>query len=99
MVVDARRTDEAMTPAALLWQPSRERVESALLSRFMRRAGERWQTDLPDYARLHRWSWQQPEQFWRSVWEECGVVGTPGDQVLIDANQMPGARMTRGEVE
>jgi acetoacetyl-CoA synthetase len=44
------------------------------------------------YAELHRWSIDQPEQFWRAVWEFTGVIGEPGDVVVRDFNRMPGAK-------
>lgn len=46
--------------------------------------------DPADYAGLHAWSVAEPDAFWRDVWEECGVIGEPGDVVLGDAS-MPGA--------
>ena len=40
---------------------------------------------------LHRWSVDSPHEFWRAVWDFCGVIGEPGDTVLAD-DAMPGAR-------
>jgi acetoacetyl-CoA synthetase len=48
---------------------------------------------LRDYAGLHRWSVEQPEHFWREVWDFGGVIATrQGERVLADADRMPGAR-------
>ncbi|PID78694.1 acetoacetate--CoA ligase [bacterium DOLZORAL124_64_63] len=48
---------------------------------------------LGSYAELFGWSTDQPESFWREVWEFCGVVGSgPGTVVLEDGQRMPGAR-------
>jgi hypothetical protein len=34
----------------------------------------------------------QPEAFWTSVWEQCGVLGERGPTVLENGEWMPGAR-------
>jgi acetoacetyl-CoA synthetase len=34
------------------------------------------------FRQLHRWSIEQPESFWNSVWDFCGVIGDPGDPVV-----------------
>ena len=30
--------------------------------------------------------------FWRRLWDFAGVIGTPGERVLLDGDRMPGAR-------
>jgi len=75
-----------------LWQPSAERIAAARLSSFTAAVQQRWQVDCSDYASLWRWSLEQPEAFWTSVWEECGVLGEAGATVLEGRNRMPGAR-------
>lgn len=44
------------------------------------------------YDKLWRWSIEQQEAFWDSLWDWCGIVGDKGDRVLIKGNDMPGAR-------
>ncbi len=42
---------------------------------------------------LWRWSVANPEEFWRLVWDFCGVIGDgPGEVGLENPDQMPGAR-------
>jgi acetoacetyl-CoA synthetase len=77
---------------APLWQPSAGVLEQAGMSRFARAAERRWQHKFGDYETLHRWSYEQPREFWTSLWEFAGIVGDPGDTVLIDGNRMPGAK-------
>src|SRR5262245_44560506 len=90
-VAGRQRGRKAM--AEPLWRPSAERVAAANLTRFMQEAGERWGEALPDYATLYRWSIEQPESFWRSVWSFCGVIAErQGEVALVDGGKMPGAR-------
>jgi acetoacetyl-CoA synthetase len=65
-----------MNQDAPLWVPSPERAAATRLARFRRRAG------FPDYPSLHEWSIRQPERFWALVWDECGVLGDPGERVV-----------------
>ena len=78
---------------APLWQPSRERVLASNLTAFARAAEPEAGFPLSDYAALYRFSIEQPERFWRSLWKFAGVLGTGEDEVgLVDAQRMPGAR-------
>ena len=76
-----------------LWRPTPDRIARANLTRFTGFVTERWGNSCPDYQALYRWSIESPEQFWLSLWDFCGVIGEAGnDTVLVDGEQMPGAR-------
>ncbi|MBL8481940.1 MAG: acetoacetate--CoA ligase [Rhodocyclaceae bacterium] len=75
-----------------MWTPSAERVREAVVTRFAAVASAKWGVDLPDWDALWRWSVDQPEKFWVSVWEFGGVIGTRGERTLVDGDRMPGAR-------
>ena len=75
-----------------LWQPSAAGIADANMTAFLRDANSRWAMNLSDYAALYRWSVEQPEQFWTSVWDFCDVIATQrGERVLVDGDKMPGA--------
>ena len=72
-----------------LWQPSAARVAEANLTRFAAPLG----FEPPDYVALHRWSIADRAEFWREVWDFCGVVGDIGDGPwLVDGERFPGSR-------
>jgi acetoacetyl-CoA synthetase len=77
--------------AQILWQPSAERIAAANMTTFAREAGQRWGRTFADYAALHRWSVEQPEEFWSSLWDYAEVIGNKGAAVLRDGDRMPGA--------
>ncbi|MFN7425077.1 MAG: acetoacetate--CoA ligase [bacterium] len=84
-------------PALPLWSPSADRVERSHLKRFMREVERRWGVHCSDHASLYRWSIEQPERFWLSVWDFCDVVAqTRGEVVLEEGDRMPGARWFPG---
>jgi len=76
-----------------IWQPSRQRVEAANLSAFIRAVEEEWRIPIGDYPSLYRWSIDEPERFWKSLWSFAGVrCSERGDRALRDGDRMPGAR-------
>jgi acetoacetyl-CoA synthetase len=66
-----------------LWRPSPERAAGTNLRVFMGSASERWGIELATFPEAHRWSVARPDQFWRSVWEDAGLVGEPGERVVL----------------
>jgi acetoacetyl-CoA synthetase len=73
-----------------LWDPPRELVENALMTRYMRSLGR----EFGSYAELHRWSVEELEAFWASIWDHFRVEGGY-DAVLADRS-MPGAQWFPG---
>ena len=77
----------------LLWQPSPERKAAANLTRFIDYVNQTWKAGASDYPSLYDWSIREPEQFWQSIWNFCGVIGDMGAApYLLDGGKMPGAR-------
>ncbi|MDP1609704.1 MAG: acetoacetate--CoA ligase [Sulfuritalea sp.] len=77
-----------------VWQPSAKRIAASRLTAFMAAAEMRWNRRLAnaDYQTLHAWSIEHPEEFWVSVWEFGEVRGEMGSTVVVDREQMPGAK-------
>ena len=80
-------------PVQPMWEPSQEAIEQAQLTQFARHCVRRFGLDLNSYPDFYRWTVDEPELFWDSVWEWCGVVsGRKGSSVLVDGDKMPGAK-------
>ncbi|MBI4030911.1 MAG: acetoacetate--CoA ligase [Proteobacteria bacterium] len=78
---------------APLWNPPKDLLENSQLAGFMRRmAVETGDESLRDYRNLWRWSVDNMEAFWSSLWDYCGVIGEKGSTVLDNPGQMPGAQ-------
>ena len=76
-----------MTASATpLWTPTAERVDRSAMSRMLVRAG------VSDYPALHRWSVNEPESFWREVWDQCGVIGDAGERTIEQGATMRATR-------
>jgi acetoacetyl-CoA synthetase len=87
------QAEAAGTP---LWTPSAEWRERAEMTRFMAWASERWGRQLDDYGELWRWSVDELEDFWASIWEFCAVRASRRYERVLDARRMPGARWFEG---
>jgi acetoacetyl-CoA synthetase len=81
-----------------MWRPSRDEVDRAQLTRFMRDNG------VADYAALYRWSVDHAEEFWPALWHFCAVVADarpgkdPWDRVLRGAGRVAPPNKTDGPV-
>jgi acetoacetyl-CoA synthetase len=76
-----------------MWTPSPERIAGANITGFMHAVRDRYGVVVRDYGELYAWSVREPERFWQSVWSYCGVIAeTAGHEVVVDRNDMPGAR-------
>ncbi|MCC5868301.1 MAG: acetoacetate--CoA ligase [Gammaproteobacteria bacterium] len=80
-----------------LWTPSAERIDASRCTQFMRHIERHDGAQIGNFAELHRFSVQQPERFWTSVWEFCDVrAERRGERVLVHGDRMPGARWFPG---
>jgi acetoacetyl-CoA synthetase len=75
-----------------IWSPGPVRRQTANIRRFIDLARRELDPGIFEYRDLHRFSIEHPRQFWRAVWDFCGIVGTPGETVVEHFDQMPGAR-------
>ncbi len=76
-----------------IWQPSRQRIEAANLTAFIRAVEGEWRVAIGDYPTLYRWSIEQPDHFWKSLWSFAKVsCAERGRCALRDGDRMPGAR-------
>jgi acetoacetyl-CoA synthetase len=79
-----------------LWEPTQADRERAEMTRFMRWAAERHGREFDDYEELWRWSVQEIEEFWASIWEFCEVRSSRTYERPLAQRRMPGARWFTG---
>ncbi len=54
---------------------------------------ERYKAPIHDYASLHKWSVEFPENFWNAVWDFCEIrCSQQAQQTIEDGARMPGAK-------
>jgi acetoacetyl-CoA synthetase len=79
-----------------LWVPSAADVERAEMTRFMRFAGERRGAAFADYDELWRWSVDELEEFWASIWDFRGVRASKPYERVLSSREMPGTEWFAG---
>ena len=67
----------------VLWQPSEARVGATRVDSFRRSV----HPQASDSVELWEWSVDQPGEFWKSVWDWCGVVGDPGSRLFEQGSE------------
>ena len=84
------------TPPRLLWEPSAAMRDGSNLSAYMRWLAETRGLQFASYAALWRWSVDELEAFWESLWQFFQIkAATPYSEVL-SSRAMPGARWFEG---
>ncbi len=61
-----------------IWVPSQQRVESSNLHQFIQHINIQGH-DIHNYAELHKWSIENPRDFWLETWQFCDVIGYMGE--------------------
>src|SRR3954447_24978427 len=80
----------------ILWEPPADLVERSQMTQYRHWLERERGTEVPDYHALWRWSIEDLEGFWRSIWDYFGVRSPePPGEVLADRS-MPGARWFEG---
>jgi acetoacetyl-CoA synthetase len=75
----------------ILWQPSAERVERACLTRYRRWLEPRAGRSFGSYDELWRWSVDELDAFWRSIWDFFDVQADGSPERVLGRREMPGA--------
>jgi acetoacetyl-CoA synthetase len=79
-----------------LWEPPPEQLQQVEMARFMDFVAARSGRAFADYEELWRWSVDQLEDFWASVWEFCGVRASQPYERVLDSHAMPGTSWFEG---
>src|SRR3954454_23729872 len=81
-----------MSEGKLLWEPSAEAKESAHMTRYMRSLDRGFET----YDDLWRWSVDDLQGFWGSLWDWCDVQASKPYEQVLGRREMPGAEWFPG---
>jgi len=79
-----------------LWTASPARIESAGITRYRRWLEQKRGLRFDGYEALWRWSVQELEAFWASIWDFCGVISHRPFESVLQSRVMPGARWFEG---
>jgi acetoacetyl-CoA synthetase len=83
--MSSRRSFDAAEPIPL-WRPPPQLVAQAEMTRLLQEVGA------ADYDALWRWSVDDVERFWRTVWERYEILADGDPTTVLASSEMPGAR-------
>jgi acetoacetyl-CoA synthetase len=79
-----------------LWEPPHELVEQARMTEYMRWLRTERGLDFDGYHELWRWSVEELEAFWDSIWDFFGVQADGQRGAVLGSHEMPGAEWFAG---
>ena len=80
----------------LLWEPDADQIERATLTRYTRWLSGTRGLEFDDYEALWRWSVDDLEAFWASIWEYFEVQAEAPYERVLGSRAMPGAEWFPG---
>jgi acetoacetyl-CoA synthetase len=80
------------TTPPILWTPSPERIERATLTRYERWLEAQRGLSFDSYEQLWRWSVDELDGFWRSIWDFFEVAADGSPEPVLGRREMPGAQ-------
>ncbi|MCA9980005.1 MAG: acetoacetate--CoA ligase, partial [Anaerolineales bacterium] len=75
----------------LLWQPTPDVIQNANLTHYMNWLTSQHNLTFTDYDELWRWSVQQPDIFWRTLWDYFDLTYSGAPLPTLTQRTMPGA--------
>ncbi|MBV7331730.1 acetoacetate--CoA ligase [Chloroflexi bacterium TSY] len=82
---------EPVTEGSLLWEPSTTTVEQAQLTHYMNWLADNRNLSFQSYPELWRWSVDQIEDFWASLWDYFALKASKPATQILGNRAMPGA--------
>jgi len=80
-----------------LWQPDAQKISSTNMLGFAQQLEGALGLVFESYQQMHQWSVTEPEKFWQQIWQYSDIRASQlADQVLVDADQFPGAKWFSG---
>jgi acetoacetyl-CoA synthetase len=83
-------------PPPIVWTPSPERIASATITRYREWLNETRGLELDGYPDLWRWSVDELEAFWASIWDFFAVEASEPYERVLTTREMPGAHWFPG---
>jgi len=76
-----------------LWTPSKERIKHANITRFINFVNKKYGLQISSYDELYRWSIENIQDFWASMWEFGEIKASHKYNVVVDdLAKFPGAK-------
>jgi acetoacetyl-CoA synthetase len=85
-----------ITEGTVMWEPTQELIEQSNLVHYMKWLKATKGIQLGDYQEVWKWSVEQLEDFWSSIWEYCDIKASQPYTKVLANKEMPGAEWFPG---
>jgi acetoacetyl-CoA synthetase len=79
-----------------LWEPSQERIENTVVRRYQAWLADTHGVHTDTYEQLHRWSIENVDAFWESIWTYFDAIGDRGDGPVREGDEISETRWFPG---
>ena len=86
----------AITEGTIMWEPTQELIEQSNLVHYMKWLKETKGVQLGNYQELWKWSVEELEEFWSSIWDYCDIKASQPYTKVLASKEMPGAKWFPG---
>ncbi|WP_077324246.1 acetoacetate--CoA ligase [Virgibacillus siamensis] len=76
----------------LLWQPDKKRKQQSKIYQYMKWLEQHKNLHFDDYHSLWKWSTDELELFWKSIWEYFDIQAKQPYRTVLTTHKMPGAK-------
>jgi acetoacetyl-CoA synthetase len=81
----------------LLWKPTESYKSGSRMYAFLNLVADKYKLPDNDYFTIHSWSVNNIADFWKEVWDFCGIKSSKNyNRVIDDQKKMPGAKWFEG---
>ncbi|MGE7878807.1 acetoacetate--CoA ligase [Peribacillus muralis] len=87
---------KSLTDGQIIWEPTNEQIGQTVLTHYMKWLKEKKGLTFQAYHELWKWSVDELEQFWASIWEYCEVKADRKYDAILSEQSMPGAKWFEG---
>ncbi|MFJ7754572.1 acetoacetate--CoA ligase [Peribacillus muralis] len=87
---------KSLTDGQIIWEPTNEQIGQTVLAHYMKWLKEKKGLTFQAYHELWKWSVDELEEFWASIWEYCEVKADRKYDAILSEQSMPGAKWFEG---
>ncbi len=87
---------KVVTEGTLLWEPSKQQIDSSSVTHFRNWVNAENGLALQNPTELWKWSVDELEQFWESIWKYCDIKSHIPYERVLASRTMPGAKWFSG---
>ncbi|GAB6255220.1 acetoacetate--CoA ligase [Peribacillus frigoritolerans] len=87
---------KSLTDGQIIWEPTKEQIEQTVLTQYVKWLKEKKGLTFHDYHELWKWSVDELEEFWASIWDYCDVKAARKYDRVLAEQSMPGAKWFEG---